>query len=941
MRSYRSHILLCALAIVWSLAAAALPRFNEIMAANDFTINDGDGDASDWIEMYNAGPPASLLGYGLSDDAARPFKWVFPAVTIQSNQFLIVWASGKNRTNPGSPLHTDFKISTEGEELLLTEPSGVRQDSVPPAALLPDISFGRKPDGTGTWCFFDRPTPGAANTATGYVEALAPPDFSSVGGLYTNAFYLTLSNASPSAIIYYTVDGSPPTEQSPVFSNDAPLYVKSRQGQTNVFSLIQTSPYWKQPTAEVFKATVVRARVFKPQCISSPIVTHTFFVDSKMMTRYSMPIISIVTARTNFFDYYYGIYVPGMYYTGDAMWSGNYFQDGRAWERPIHLEWYETNGACALSLDAGTRINGALTRNIPVKALRIYVRDDYGTSWIKDKVFSDSSATKFKRLLLRTGGNDYDKSFLTDVFAEKAAHHVRADTRSYRPVIVFVDGEYWGVHNLCERFDKYYLQTKYGFTDAQTEQFDIIKGVGNGWALQGDMAHYNAMLWYIDTDVRTHAFVLTTNAYAYVKTQMDVDNFIDAQAVEIYSCNYDWPGNNMQYWRLRTNSNATATCGHDGRWRWFLYDLDTTFGGGWNATYTATYDSIQFATYYDTNDVYKGVAPMSSPSLPGPYGRGTFLFRALLTCAEFKYEFINRMADHMNTTYKRERLLALANDIQTMYAPEMTNHILRWSQPSSISYWSSRMQRIRDFAGNRSLYMRTFITNYFGLSGTAQVTLNVDNSAAGRIAINSLLLDTNTPGVIGAAYPWTGIYFRGVPVSITAVPGPLHRFVQWAGGGTSSNLVMSLSTNIELTALFEPYTNAPVIMPDALVYPASNSILHVGTPANIVWSPAKIVDEAAGLDSLVTIYVVSTGSYAVRTVVATNVPNTQGSCTWSPDPALESFSPYCMRFDAQCNGGPVGTRVFTGKRFYVVPEGSVALVGGMVFVASVRRRHSS
>lgn len=137
---------------------------NEFMSSNSNTIADEDGDFEDWIELYNPGNASvDLYGYYLSDDYSNPYKWRFPEVAIYAGEFMLVWASGKDRTEPFSPLHTNFSISREGEELILTHASGERLDELWPVTLPADMSFGRYPDGTGSWLYMQHPTPGQEN----------------------------------------------------------------------------------------------------------------------------------------------------------------------------------------------------------------------------------------------------------------------------------------------------------------------------------------------------------------------------------------------------------------------------------------------------------------------------------------------------------------------------------------------------------------------------------------------------------------------------------------------------------------------------------------------------------------------------------------------------------------------------------------------------------
>ncbi len=183
---------------------------NEFMASNGETIADEDGDFEDWIELYNAGESAvNLEGFGLSDDYERPFRWVMPGITLQPGEFLLIWASGKHRTDPSGELHTNFSISSSGEELLLTSPDGTRIDEIAPLPVPRDISYGRFPDGSSAFYFFDTPTPGSANSDSENPPMLGQPEFSAEGRTYSSPIELSLS-ASADAQIYYTLDGSVP-----------------------------------------------------------------------------------------------------------------------------------------------------------------------------------------------------------------------------------------------------------------------------------------------------------------------------------------------------------------------------------------------------------------------------------------------------------------------------------------------------------------------------------------------------------------------------------------------------------------------------------------------------------------------------------------------------------------------------------------------------------
>ena len=166
---------------------------NEVLSSNSTVLADENGSYEDWVELYNRGTSAiNLNGYGLSDDATLPLKWTFPNVSIGAGQYLLVWCSDKNRRVPGSPLHTNFKISSEGEVVLLSTAAGVLVNASPETETLQNISIGRSPNGTGNFMFFGVPTPNAANTTPGYSETLPPPVFSQSSGFVTAGLLISV-----------------------------------------------------------------------------------------------------------------------------------------------------------------------------------------------------------------------------------------------------------------------------------------------------------------------------------------------------------------------------------------------------------------------------------------------------------------------------------------------------------------------------------------------------------------------------------------------------------------------------------------------------------------------------------------------------------------------------------------------------------------------------
>lgn len=693
----------------------------------------------------------------------------------------------------GQELHTNFSISAEGEPLLLTMPDGTLADNVDAKVMLEDLSYGRSADGGSSWVFFQNGTPKASNTLlTGYTEALLPPEFSSAGGFYSTAFDLSIGSSS-GATIYYTLDGSEPTTASSVYTS--PLPVDVRHNDPNVISMIVTTPSFDpsgvatdyiaqqflsgviwMPPGRVEKATVVRAIAVKAGAISSAVTTQTYWVDPQIHTRFTMPVVSLNTTAENLFDYSKGIYVPGALYSNSnpaRPWHNpaNYKQDGDAWERPIHAAVFGADGLLWFEQDAGVRLHGAATRSMQQKTLRLYARGDYGGSSFKYPVFEDQADDAYKRLLLRNGGNDWNMTMFRDGLAHRIARHMRADTQAYRPATVFINGEYWGIHNLRERYDKHYLARTYGVGSEQLDIYDT------GSFSEGDSTAYNAMTSYVSNNDMSVAA-----NFAHAETLIDTEEMIDYFIAQIFASNTDWPGNNIACWRLRAPYSSSVPYGHDGRWRWLLFDMD--YGYGYRAgPNDYTHNTISTA-------------------------RGHTVFNRLLNNAQFRQRFVNRFADQLNTGFLPERILNVIEEMKGRLVPEMPRHIERWKRPSSMEQWDTFIDTMRTFSTYRANAVRGHLRSQFSLGADVTLSLNVSNLLHGYVRVNSTDINADTPGVnASTVYPWSGTYFQNTPIIVTAVPMEGFRFLRWQDGGgqtyTQQTLTLPMTSAATLTAHFQ------------------------------------------------------------------------------------------------------------------------------------------
>ncbi|TVQ84503.1 MAG: T9SS C-terminal target domain-containing protein [Bacteroidetes bacterium] len=736
--------------------------------------------------------------------------------------------NGQHLFRASSELHTNFSISSSGEELILTDPDGNLISELQPVSIPTDISYGRVPDGTGDWFYFSEPTPGLPNTSEAYSEILTPPQFSSTGGFYSQDFELSLTHPDSEAQIIYTIDGSLPdlaningkeypfknyyprnpgdpfgdtlfhSYHSHIYNSPIPIYDRSPEPDklTQISSTWDNHP-WYSPSSPVKKGITVRAKAIKQGAVPSMTETQTFFVTPDGENPYSLPIFTLSIQEDELFNYFTGIYVagqvfdtwrasnPNAYPNGGT--AANYRLRGIEQERPAHLEYFEaTSTNPTLKQDFGLRIHGGWSRAHPMKSLRLYARNRYGTTSFNHPFFPDRSDSSFKRLILRNTGNDYWSAYLRDAVYQKMVKHLDFGIQAYQPALVFINGEYWGMTNIRERFDKHYVSRLY---DVDTENIDMINVFND--VIEGNTQHYSALHSFI----QNNSPALTEN-YDYITTQMDISSFTDSQIANIFVANTDWPGNNIRFWRLRTPDYiAGAPKGHDGRWRWLL--IDTDFGLGWAES--SNHNTLAFAT--QTN----------GPSWPNP-DWSTLILRRMLENESFRIHFINRFADLLNTTFLPQRLSAGIEQARQLIEPEMQQHINRWKTPASnVNQWNNNVNAIFQFVEQRPSHQRNHIRSHFNLAGQLTLTLDVNDEQQGMIRLNTIDISASTPGIEENPYPWSGIYFSGIPVEAEAIPNEGFSFSHWEGdiASVKAKVQFTPSGNTWLKAHFIPAGDEP------------------------------------------------------------------------------------------------------------------------------------
>ncbi len=502
---------------LFNLEVMASPLFNEIMASNSSTIDDEDGDSSDWIEIINISDSSiDLKGLRISDDLNELDKWIFPAISLNPGKLKLIFASDKDRKTESPFLHTNFKINADGETLYISDSLGFIIDQVVITEMQSDLSLGRKPDGNSDWYYFTESTPGESNTTDGYLANDHEVCFSEIGGFYNHPLTVTISCDSPNVEIRYTTNGGTPTHQSRLYTE--PIVID--------------------------KTRVLRAGAFITNSLPGKITTHTYILNKDV----TLPVVSLSTNPEHLFGQTTGIYV-------------NFWDD---WERPVHFELFEKNGLRMVDMDGGISIGGGATRRRPQKTFRIYFRSRYGDADMDYQIFPELPVYSFTSLFLRNSGNDWDQTHFRDGLLQTLVDDLNIDTQDYRPAITYVNGMYWGILNIRERLTEEYLESHYGVDPDEVDLLEIAHPNTFVTTIEGSQDRFNVLYDYIINNNLSNSF-----HYDHVCTLMDMDNFLDYVIAEIYFNNGDWPTNNVKFWHPGTEN---------GKFRWMLFDLDWSYG---------------------------------------------------------------------------------------------------------------------------------------------------------------------------------------------------------------------------------------------------------------------------------------------------------------------------------------------------------------------------
>ncbi|MBC8478941.1 MAG: CotH kinase family protein, partial [FCB group bacterium] len=361
----------------------------------------------------------------------------------------------------------------------------------------------------------------------------------------------------------------------------------------------------------------------------------------------------------------------------------------------------------------------------------------------------------------RNGGNDWELAMLRDPLMTGLTEGLNIGYQAYRPVVVFLNGAYWGIHNLREHLDRFFLEDHYG---VDSDNLDIIEAnygdyyIPILYADEGDMDAYWALQTYVEENDLSNQ-----DLFDSVNTMMNVENFINYQLSEIFFANSDWPGNNNRTWR---------ECQEAGEFEWLIFDMDHGFK---NHTHNTLLHAV------DENSQAWQNSPQS-----------TLLLRMLLENDGFRSRFITRFCDLINFNFKTEHMLAAIDQLAGGIADEMPLHIQRWYPDHD---WQSELNWLIDFASQRVDYISDDFQSYFNLDAPRFIYVDCLNPEYGTVKLNGFLI---------SEFPVLTHYFPGLQLEFSAEAHSGYSFTGWSGYSSSDEPLMTVSVdgNISIQCSF-------------------------------------------------------------------------------------------------------------------------------------------
>lgn len=721
---------------------------NEIMASNvDFVI-DPSFNYGSWIELYN--PSSNTINSStlfVTDDPNDLKKSpVRDNVNIGKGKFFNIWFD--HYDGIFSPTQMNFKLNYDGGTIYVTDGEKILCSQEYPKAI-GRVSYARTKDGSDTWAWTANPTPEASNSKSTFVSSaekqLQAPEFNFKGGLFTSAFDLSITSPD-GATIYYTCSKEKYDDSEEEFNWgwDWPWWGGGWGSNSACKNSVPTPTMQNgkklNGKIHVGETMVIRARAFKEGYLPSEVVTRSYLFKDKA---YVFPIISIATSRANLCDDEIGIMTEG--YNGrpgnGKQYSVNWNMD---WDRPVNFEYITADGEYALNQEVDISMCGGWSRSWTPHSFKLKAGKYYMGMNSMDYQFFDSKPNiKHKALQIRNGGNDTSCRIKDAAIQEVVRRSgLRVNTQAWQPVHVFLNGEYYDVLNMREPNNKHFAYSNYGYDTDEIDQFEISPDSGY---VQKEGTDEKFLEWY-----ELSANAADAETYKKIEELVDIEEYINYMAVELYCGTNDWARNNVKAFRHRNN----------GKFHFVLFDLDSAFElSGSPFTAFANKKNMTFDQLYGIT----GVTPWKTGDKIKAEIKFVTIFLNMLNNEDFRRKFIDSFCIVAGSVFN-------PNDVKTV-VNEMADYMNSGLKLKNGSCTNTATSIKGSLSTTRQTEMISYLKSYtpMGLKSAQTILTNLkSNIPEGEIFINGIKVPTGK---------MSGKVFKPAILRATAPEG--YKFLGW------------------------------------------------------------------------------------------------------------------------------------------------------------------
>lgn len=588
---------------------------SEIMNNNYSYLSQNGDQYYDWIELKNnSDKTIKLSDYYLTNSLNTLEKYKLPDVELKKGEYYIIMASGDSNLSNNSYNHANFKLSDVESLYIIKEKEVI--DSIFIANVPLGYSFGKNSN-YGHY-YYSKPTPGSKNNS-GTLSVAYTPTFSMKSGVYNNIDGINL-DIKGSGTIYYTLDGSTPTTNSKVYKG--PIFLD--------------------------KTTVVKAISYKAEELSSSVAVASYIINEN----HTLPVMSVSLNPSQFNNLQRDAWNTELEYSAYA----ELYEDGKSFLIPC-----------------GIKLFGGSTRGLSKKSFALKFKKKYGEATLNYQVFENRDYSNFNSLILRSGSQDTEYTLFRDILMTSLVEGVTNLTvQAYKSVILYINGNYWGVYNIREQVDDDFISNNFNVSN---EGANIVR-IDND-ITTGDGKQYFDLLNYLST----HDISKDSN-YKYVKTRLNIESYVDFWVAENWVTNNDIV-NTRFFWHPDIDS---------GRINMIFYDLDFAM---WN---------------YNSNYFSFSVKPEGMSRLMV----STLMMRKLIENNEFKQTFLERLSYQLSNVWNEQRVLTRIDEIYNSLSPEMKRNQERWGM--TYNSWKDNVEILKNYTKLRRNYILTQAKSFFKLS---------------------------------------------------------------------------------------------------------------------------------------------------------------------------------------------------------------------------------